>query len=138
METLWQQYKDSVFFIEQPLSEQLNFAIITAYNPEGQVCNLGANRLRDKALQHDINQLKIPYRRIWGCSPQLDYSEKSWVIATEKKQAIELAIKYQQNAIYWIEQGMLYLTPCLMHTEAEELLGRFNLRIKGEKLECCY
>ncbi|MCU4675587.1 DUF3293 domain-containing protein [Catenovulum sp. 2E275] len=137
MKSLWQLYSETVFLLEQPLGEQIDFAIITAYNPKGQACTLGFNRLQDKALQADITNFRTPYRRLWGCSPQLDYSEKSWAVSINKQQALTLATKYQQNALYWVEQGELFLIPCMLTSHNEENLGRFKSRCQYQITDCC-
>lgn len=133
MQQLWQAYKSTVFVLEQPLGCHFDFAIITACNPQGQDLPNSANRLRDKALQQDIAQTGAVYRSLYGCSPEFDYCERSWAVATDKQHATALAEKYQQNAIYWVEQGQLFLTPCLLTDFNEEHLGAFQNRLVKAK-----
>ena len=137
MDAVWQLYKQTVFLLEQPLNSQLSFAIITAYNPQGQQCNLGYNHSQDNKLQADIDILGCVYRKLWGCSPALDYAEKSWMISTDKTTAIKLAEKYQQNALYWVEQGELLLLPCLLKMKSEESIGAFDTRCFYQQANCC-
>ncbi len=137
MKTLWDLYQQTIFLLEQPLSRQINFAVITAYNPLGQILTLGTNHIRDKALQSDIMSLRHPYRKVWGCSSELDYSEKSWAVSMPKADAVKLASKYQQNALYWVEQDRLYLLPCLLERASAVELGAFSLRCKVQKAGCC-
>ena len=46
----------------------------------------------------------------------------------DKSQAVQLALQFEQNAIYWVEQGELFLVPVLM-SQQEESLGAFNQRL---------
>ncbi|KMT63800.1 DUF3293 domain-containing protein [Catenovulum maritimum] len=140
MTSVWQLYKDTVFILKQPVSAHLNFAIITACNPNGVILNHSENSLKDKMLQSDILSLNVPYRSITGCSANFCHKEKSWIVAIEKAEAIKLADKYQQNAIFWVEANQLYLTPCRLMAEMyqEEFIGLFNQRIKLSMSEVAY
>ncbi|MER2494111.1 DUF3293 domain-containing protein [Catenovulum sediminis] len=122
---LWDLYQNVVFELEQPLGEQLDFAIVTAFNPRGLNLTLGHNQTLDRALLADIEKLGVPYRRLFGCAPDKSHIEASWAIATDKETACKLASKYQQNAIYWVESNFLYLTPCLLEGYAEMCLGKY-------------
>ncbi|WP_017443612.1 DUF3293 domain-containing protein [Gayadomonas joobiniege] len=128
MASLWQKYQNVVFELEQSVSEQLSLAIITAYNPRGELLSNGHNRMLDKTLLKDIDSLNVPYRRIVGCDPNRTHSEPSWLVAMDKSAAIELGNRYQQNAIYWVEANQLYLTPCQMQQQ-EICLGSFSQRV---------
>ena len=130
MHNLWLLYQDVVFEIEQPLSERLSFAIITAYNPQGMHLTLGHNLTLDKALLADIDKLKVPYRRLLGCAPDRSHIEASWAVATDKQTACHLALKYRQNAIYWVENNLLYLIPCLLNEYDEVCLGGYAKRVR--------
>jgi hypothetical protein len=126
--TLWQLYKSSIFLSHQTLSMSINFAIISGQNPAGHTENPLYNQLLDKKLQARLQQLGVPYRSVIGAAPDLSFQEKSWVVLCDKQQAITLALEFTQNAIYWVEQGQLYLVPVLLH-EQEECLGQFQQRL---------
>lgn len=123
--------------MEQRLNPQASFAIITAYNPLGNICTQSVNQGLNKRLQADAEQLKVPHRKLWGCSPELDYSESSWAIMTDKETAINLAKKYQQNAIYWVEKGQIFLIPCMLTQYKVEHLGEFEQRCQYRLAQCC-
>ncbi|MCL1074637.1 DUF3293 domain-containing protein [Shewanella dokdonensis] len=135
---LWQHYLDSCFLLSQPLSSSLPFAIITAHNPLGQVLEPCQNRLRDRALQGDIEQLLVPYRIIIGTAADLSHMEKSWAVFVSKVQAAELAKKYQQNAFYYVADNVLSLVPCLAGVQ-EQQIGDFRQRVRivSELPEIC-
>jgi len=125
---LWQLYKSSIFLSHQSLSMAINFAIISGQNPAGNAENPLYNQLLDKKLQARLLQLGAPYRSVIGAAPDLSFQEKSWVVLCDKQQAITLAFEFTQNAIYWVEQGQLYLVPVLL-PEQEECLGQFQQRL---------
>lgn len=126
--SLWQFYKRSIFLCHQTLSPGVDFAIISGQNPAGITENPLYNQLLDKKLQARLQQLGAPYRSVIGAAPDLSFQEKSWVVLCDKEQAIALAHEFTQNAIYWVQQGRLYLVPVLLK-EQEEYLGQFEQRL---------
>ncbi|WP_108944511.1 DUF3293 domain-containing protein [Shewanella halifaxensis] len=128
VDSLWHYYQQTEFLFTQILSTQLSFAIITAYNPKGQVLSACQNGLLDRKLQNEINSLGLPYRAMIGTSQDRTYMEKSWAVAIDKAGAIRLGCLFNQNAIYYVEADNLQLVPCLMAKE-ETLLGAFSPRV---------
>ncbi|MCL1140072.1 DUF3293 domain-containing protein [Shewanella pneumatophori] len=128
VDSLWHYYQQTEFLFTQILSTQLSFAIITAYNPKGEVLSAPQNGLLDRKLQHEINRLGLPYRSMIGASQDRSHMEKSWAIATDKASAIKLGCLFNQNAIFYVEADTLQLVPCLMPKE-ETLLGAFSPRV---------
>ena len=126
---LWQLYQTTVFALNQRFSLDFNFAIITAYNPKGDNLSCGQNALLDNELQEKINEKGILARSIYGCSPDLSHWEKSWALFTDKTQAIDIAIKFKQNAMYWVEADRLILVPCLLTDQKDIEIGRFSKRL---------
>ncbi|MCE9791040.1 MULTISPECIES: DUF3293 domain-containing protein [Shewanella] len=128
-ESLWQYYQSACFFLTQSFSSAVPFAIVTAHNPLGQKLTSCQNRLLDRQLQHDIDKLGIPYRAIIGAADDLSHMEKSWALFLDKAAAIELAFKYRQNALYYVDKGLLTLVPC--HKGKHEIeLGLFASRAR--------
>lgn len=126
--SLWESYKTSIFLCHQALNCDLDFAIISAQNPAGQTEHPYLNLRRDNQLQACLNQQRLPYRSVIGSAPDLSFQEKSWIVLCNKSCAIELALQFEQNAIYWVEQGELFLVPVLM-MQNEERLGSFSERL---------
>ncbi|WP_299490600.1 DUF3293 domain-containing protein [uncultured Shewanella sp.] len=125
---LWRSYQETEFFFTQALSPHLSFAIITAHNPKGILLSSSQNRLLDKKLQSEIAYLARPYRALMGGSADLCYMEKSWAIAVDRKTGIELGVKFNQNAIYYVEADKLMLIPCLFQKQAISL-GSFSKKV---------
>ena len=126
---LWQLYQHTHFILHQEVSPDLAFAIVTAHNPRGRLLSNGQNRLLDRKLQGEVGRLQVLARPIIGCSPDLGHREKSWMIFTDRLMSMELARQFQQNAIYWVEAGELWLLPCLMHDQLPVCLGEFAQRL---------
>lgn len=128
MSELWDIYKSAVFLSCQPFGLSERYAIITACNPKGEFLSGCENLARDYQLQRFITKQNANCRCVYGCSPDLTYREKSWMVNFDKQQAIEVGKAFEQNAIYWVEDGLLFLTPCLS-SEIEEPVGDVKSRI---------
>ena len=128
VDSLWHYYQQTEFLFTQMLSTQLSFAIITAYNPKGELLSPCQNGLLDRKLQHEINRLGLPYRAMIGASQDRSHMEKSWAVSTDKASAVRLGCLFNQNAIFYIEADTLQLVPCLMSRE-ETSLGAFSPRV---------
>ncbi len=50
----------------------------------------------------------------WGSSPDESWRESSLLLASSRAEAIDLAARFGQNALYWVERGELWLLPVLM------------------------
>ena len=124
---LWESYKTSVFLCHQPLGNQISFAIISAQNPEGRLLGHASNLSLDRQLEHLLQQTNLPCRRLIGASPDLSFQESSWAVLCDKSKALELARRFAQNAIYWVEAGQLYLVPALLRN-ADVHLGAYQPR----------
>lgn len=128
-EQLWSCYQSTEFLLTQPLSSVSRFAIVTAHNPQGELLSPCQNRLLDRKLLADIEAMGVPYRALIGTNSTLSHMEKSWAVFASEEESLELALKYRQNAIYYVVQDELLLLPCLMEREVVSL-GSFRARVK--------
>ncbi len=124
---LWEAYKNSVFICRQSLATQINFAIISAQNPAGELKSQSFNLCLDKRFEDLLQQARLPFRSVIGASADLSFQEKSWIVFCEKQQALQIGRDLCQNAIYWVEQNKLFLVPVL-DPQPEEYLGLFQSR----------
>jgi len=85
--------------------------------------------MQQQKLMHKLEKKQIPYWTIVGCSPDLTYREPSLLIDSDKITALELALSFEQNAIFWIEEQQLWLIPCCMQGQTEVALGSFTDRL---------
>ena len=124
---LWENYKSSVFLCHQSLGDQIDFAIISAQNPKGEIYPLQHNLTLNREFETHLNDLHLPYRTLIGASPDLTFQEKSFAVLCDKASALDMALQFEQNAIYWVEAGQLFLVPALM-PQNEEYLGLYCQR----------
>ncbi|ABM26304.1 conserved hypothetical protein [Shewanella sp. W3-18-1] len=123
---LWQCYQTPLFLLTQALSCDFPFAVITAHNPASKRFSPSKNRLLDRQLLLDIESLSSPYRALVGAAPDLSYMEKSWAVFIDRTMALQLGKKFNQYAIYMVEQGCVSLVPCTLAGYDEVCLGKFS------------
>lgn len=112
----------------------VRFAVISARNPMGKQKTEQWNLEAENKMKQWLDKENVSYRRIYGCSPVLDYIEPSFLVeALDKTHAIELSCLYRQNALFWIERGMLWLVPCNDRYFKEVCLGLFVDRLIDDK-----
>jgi hypothetical protein len=122
---LWEQYQDVKFqWTDTPL-EDSRFAILTAYNPRSQVQEQIINRIKQQKLSTYLMANKLSFTPVLCGNPDFSYSEPSIATSLECHKAFNLALLYQQNAFYWIDDGELWLQPALMKGVAAEHMGKF-------------
>lgn len=118
---LWTAYASTVFWVGQPHGWRGDFAIITACNPAGQLLSPGANRIRDRQLQRELANCRVPHLRVIGAAPDHSHHEQSWAVWLPVVEANQIAAQFQQNAMFYVEQQRLWLLPCLMAGERRDL-----------------
>ena len=116
-------YRNVVFLVDTEFDPTRSFAIITAHNPLGRILTKRENARRNQALEGQLTSYF--YQTIIGAAPDLSHQEASFAVACSKQQAIELALKHEQNAIYWVEAGRLWLEPVALSFTPIEL-GPFS------------
>ncbi|WP_234919455.1 DUF3293 domain-containing protein, partial [Aeromonas veronii] len=78
------------------------------------------NMRRERALwRHLTVDLQVPVvGPFWGSDPDERWQESSLAVALSLPQARQLAARFGQNALYWVEDGQLWLTPVLTDKSA--------------------
>ncbi|HIC8800450.1 DUF3293 domain-containing protein [Aeromonas veronii] len=117
---LWENYKKICFIAPFEPPDWSAFAIITAWNPASQWVTERRNMRRERALwRHLTVDLQVPVvGPFWGSDPDECWQESSLAVALSLPQARQLAARFGQNAIYWVEDGQLWLTPVLTDKSA--------------------
>ena len=81
-------------------------ALITAWNPQGKMCEIKANHQANQSLELAIQEMGLPYYFGFGNDPKGAWKEDSYlVMGIGLSKASELGDAYQQNAIVWINKG---------------------------------
>lgn len=119
-----------VIFKEIKVSYQYpqTFAIITAWNPKDVILPEQENQKRNRCLQKTIKKTMVLGTKIIGASADLQHQELSLIIEGALQDLINLAQKFEQNAIFWVQGDSLELISCnsLKHFK----LGSFRERIR--------
>lgn len=95
--------------------------VITACNPKSQEATLQQNHLNTLALEDDLIKNGLEYHIGWGTSEDNLHAELSFCVPVREPEALdatlylirELAIKFEQNAIFEISETEVKLIPCL-------------------------
>ncbi|XEI31812.1 DUF3293 domain-containing protein [Aeromonas veronii] len=117
---LWEKYKKICFMAPFEVPGWPAFAIITAWNPASVRVSERRNRRRERALwRHLTAYLQMPVvGPFWGADPNERWQESSLAVALSLPQARQLAARFGQNALYWVEDGQLWLVPVLTDKSA--------------------
>ncbi|WP_158587025.1 DUF3293 domain-containing protein [Motilimonas pumila] len=113
-QNLWQLYQSTVFEWQSSSPDFDDFAIITAHNPRGNVCCAEENMLLHQQFLQELLLGDLRFAPIVGCAPDNSHRELSLAVACDLPYALELARRWQQNAIYWVAQNQLYLYSVLI------------------------
>ena len=106
------------------------FAIVTAHNPMDMRLDEFKNNERNEKLRKDLLQSNLIHREIIGCSEDHTHQELSFVVKGELKQAIQMGNKFEQRAIFWVEENKLQIVDC--KTLKSYDLGSFKKRLQNQ------
>lgn len=89
------------------------WAVVTAHNP-GHIVAYEDNARRDRELAADVKILGAPTLRADGVSPDGAHREPGVAIALSQREAVELAKRFGQSAIFWFDGEGFWLIPALV------------------------
>ncbi|HAS6182993.1 TPA: DUF3293 domain-containing protein [Vibrio vulnificus] len=124
--SLWHAYSASFFHFNDEWQSD-RFAIITAWNPASILQSKKENCINNQKLKTKINTRR--FCSVLVADKACSWSEESFAVEINLNYALNLAREFQQNAIYFVEQGELFLVSCLSD-ERKESLGPFDQRIR--------
>ncbi len=127
---LWQLYRQTIFLHQAPLPSWHTFLVLTADNPRGCTLSAHDNACRQSQLERSLKARGLAYSPIVGAAPDLSHSEASYMILCTYEQAIKLAAEFEQNALFWVERGQLWLIPCLLKEVEPQSLGAWSERVQ--------
>lgn len=117
------QFKQAVFRLEPfPADWPADFAIITAYDPDGLATSLERNLAADAALAAELRAAGYRLHRITGGSADGVHLEPGWGVPIGLPGAVEFGRRYRQVAIFAVRAGRLALVDC--EDGSAEDLGR--------------
>lgn len=126
LKPLLELYSTTVFLCNEPIHWS-KFAIVTACNPLGKILSESENESLLKNMQTKLTA--IDFKIVTGASPDLSHQEKSFAVNCSKPKAVSLAKSFQQNAIFWVDNGEVTIEPVSLSFEPVHI-GRFVDRIK--------
>jgi len=118
-----EQFKQAVFRLAPlPADWPADFAIITAYDPDGVVTSPELNHAADVALESDLRTAGYRLHRITGGSADGVHLEPGWGAPIGLPGAVEFGRRYRQLAIFFVRAGRVALVDC--EDGSAEDLGR--------------
>ncbi|XKL90989.1 DUF3293 domain-containing protein [Aeromonas media] len=124
--TLWENYRNVCFIAPFAPPVWAAYAIVTAWNPAGQRVGMRRNARRQRALSRHLADTLV-MGPVWGSAPDECWQEASLLLHIPQGEAIRLAARFGQNALYWVVEGELWLVPVLLKG-APCHLGRLTSR----------
>jgi len=122
-----EQFKQAVFRGEPlPADWPGDFAIITAYDPDGLPTKGELNLAADLALEADLRAAGYRLHRITGGSADGRHQEPGWAVPIGLPGAVEFGCRYRQLAVFYVRAGGLCLVDCA-DGSSEDLKRAFGL-----------
>jgi hypothetical protein len=107
------QFKQAVFLCAPlPLDWPTEFAIITAYDPDGLPTKGELNLAADLALEADLRAAGYRLLRVTGGSADGLHQEPGWAVPIGLPGAVEFGRRYRQVAVFVVRAGRLALVDC--------------------------
>jgi hypothetical protein len=117
------QFSQAVFRLTPlPADWPEDFAIITAYDPDGLPTTAEQNLAADAALEADLWAAGYRLHRITGGSADGVHLEPGWGVPIGLPGAVEFGRRYRQLAVFAVRAGRLALVDC--EDGSAEDLGR--------------
>jgi hypothetical protein len=110
---LRQLFRQAVFRGEPlPADWPADFAIVTAYEPEGRLVSLAENVAADDLLAAELRAAGHRLHRIAGGSADGRHQEPGWAVPIGLPGAVEFGRRYRQLAVFYVRVGALFLLDC--------------------------
>jgi len=117
------QFSQAVFRYEPlPVDWPADFAVITAYDSDGQATTAELNLAADQALAAELRAAGYRLHRITGGSADGVHLEPGWGVPIGLPGAVEFGRRHRQVAIFAVRAGRLALVDC--EDGSAEDLGR--------------
>jgi hypothetical protein len=108
-----EQFKQAVFrFDPLPLDWPAEFAIITAYEPDGLPTTAARNLAADQALADELRTAGHRLHRITGGSADGVHLEPGWGVPIGLPGAVEFGRRYRQLAVFYVQGAVVSLVDC--------------------------
>ena len=105
---LFQAYEETTIDIIQSENQLKDlgwneYFVITAWNPFSEPLSLDENRRRNSELEKDLLELRADLLKAIGRSDDWKWFEESFAVRNiNLREIVQMAVKYQQNALFQI------------------------------------
>jgi hypothetical protein len=106
------------------------FAIVTAFATTGQTWTDHGNQAADERLRAALEQLGTWIRRATGYSPTTGHREPGWAVEIQFNKACEIGLAFQQDAVYYIRGGEIYVSRCDRDARREVHMASWAERVE--------
>jgi hypothetical protein len=133
-------YLQTVFLVKRPAPDTWPdaFAVITACNPLGQHLDDKSNRSAGVRLRRTISRLGLKRHRVTGMSADMKHRESGFAVwGCGLAGALDLGRQFNQDAIFWVEDGRLDVVSSATGERQHVALWAQRLRSRGQRSKCC-
>ncbi|KUI98544.1 DUF3293 domain-containing protein [Vibrio sp. MEBiC08052] len=107
---LWQAYASTHFVFSLPFPSP-EFSIITAWNPQSCRLSYRENRANNEQLCQQFNS--YPWAPVLAGDAAFEWVEESFAVAICLELALNLGRKFEQNAIFYVQNETVFLHSCI-------------------------
>jgi hypothetical protein len=93
------------------------FAIVTAFDPEGQNLSASENEKRNQQLERRLTSMGYHYVHVDCCSPDRSHCERSVAVTMPRQTALDLARELRQIAIFWFDGKLFWILGAMVQTD---------------------
>ncbi len=97
------------------------FAVVTPCNPRGQTLPNRDNQARLAALTDELRHADRPFVPVSGVSPDGGHREPGVAVAMSLQDAVTVAERLEQSALFWFDGEAFWLVPVLVGAERRRL-----------------
>ena len=108
------------------------FAVLTAFNPKGVDQPDSFNRPRMTELEAELSSSGDSFVRVDACSPDRSHCECSVALMTSFDRAIDIAVRWQQIAIFWYDGSSFWIYGAIESIEPIKLPVEYTTPVGGE------
>jgi hypothetical protein len=90
------------------------FAVLTAFNPTGQMIDEAANRRRTEALRQRLTDRGLLVIPTHGVSPDRSHRETGFAVAIPQEEATGIAKEFGQSAMFWWDGTRFWIHSALV------------------------
>ncbi len=111
-------------FSAPPEGLPASFAVITACNPDGVPISPDENAARTEAFRSQLAECGHRIFPVTGFDPDSPHHEAGFGVVCEKSTALGFGRQWEQDAIFWVEDGDVWIVSCIDPSE-EVILGNW-------------